>query len=213
MWYRRWASPPDEGFGRRFHARPSMALLEGSRAGPARRVRGSAITLIDRRAAMSTTATAPDLAVSTPGDRELEYTYTFDGSRELLFDVFTRPEHLPHWMWGPDGWTMPVCEADVRPGGAWHYVWRRADGSEMEMNGVYQDVARPDRVVHTEAWGGDWAETLNTVEFHERDGRTTVVARMLFPSREARDRASGIGMLDGVRASYVRLDEYLRTIA
>ncbi|HEU4557448.1 MAG TPA: SRPBCC family protein [Longimicrobium sp.] len=162
---------------------------------------------------MSTTATAPDIAVRTPSDRELEYTYTFDGPRELLFDVFTRPEHLPHWMLGPEGWTMPVCETDLRPGGAWHYVWRRGDGSEMEMNGVYQDVSRPGRVVNTEAWGGDWPETLNTLEFHEHGGRTTVVSRMLFPDREARDRAAGIGMLDGVRASYARLEDYLRTIA
>lgn len=162
---------------------------------------------------MGTTTTGPEIAVTTPSDRELEYTATFDGPRERLFDVFTRPEHLPHWMLGPEGWTMPVAESDLRPGGAWHYVWRRGDGTEMEMSGVYHEVSRPGRVVNTEAWGGDWPETLNTLEFHEEGGRTTVVSRMLFPDRDARDRAAGIGMLDGIRASYARLEEYLRTIA
>lgn len=161
---------------------------------------------------MSTTATPLDLAVTTPSERELEITHVFEAPRELLFDAWTSPVHLPHWMLGPDGWTLPVCDADLRPGGAWHYVWRRGDGTEMEMNGVYREVVRPERVVHTEAWGGDWPETLNTLELTEHDGKTTVVSRMLFPSREARDRATGIGMLDGVRASYVRLEEYLRSI-
>jgi uncharacterized protein YndB with AHSA1/START domain len=67
-------------------------------------------------------------------------TRLFDAPRKLVFEAWTNPKHLPHWMLGPDGWTMPVCEVDLRPGGAWHFVWRRADGTEMSMRGVYKEA-------------------------------------------------------------------------
>jgi uncharacterized protein YndB with AHSA1/START domain len=59
--------------------------------------------------------------------------------------------NVPHWMLGPEGWTMPVCEIDLRPGGAWHFVWRMADGNEMEMRGTYREIVAPARLVSTEA--------------------------------------------------------------
>jgi uncharacterized protein YndB with AHSA1/START domain len=149
---------------------------------------------------------------TTPSDREIAMSRVFDAPKRLLWAALTDPRHLPKWMLGPAGWTMPVCEVDLRPGGAWHFVWRRADGTEMGMTGVYREVNPYDRLVNTEAWGGDWAETLNTTELFEADGRTTVVTTMLFPSHEARDRAMGTGMNDGVERSYALLDEYLRTM-
>ena len=66
-------------------------------------------------------------------------TRVFDAPRRLVFEAWTNPEHLPHWMLGPEGWTMPVCEIDLRPGGAWHFVWRRSDGTEMGMRGAYHE--------------------------------------------------------------------------
>jgi uncharacterized protein YndB with AHSA1/START domain len=51
---------------------------------------------------------------------------------------------------------MPVCEIDLRPGGAWHFLWRKSDGSELEMRGAYKEIAPPERLVSTESWGGDW---------------------------------------------------------
>ena len=153
-----------------------------------------------------------DLTVTTPTDREILMTRVFDAPRQLVFDVWTNPEHLPQWLLGPEGWTMPVCEVDLRPGGAWHFVWRRADGTEMEMRGEYREVTPPERVVSTESWGGDWPETLNTLILSEEDGKTTITNRVLYPSKEARDAALQTGMKDGVSASFDRLAEYLRTI-
>ena len=100
---------------------------------------------------------------TTPTDREIVTTRTFDAPRRLVWEAWTSPEHLPHWMTGPPGWTMPVCEIDLRPGGAWHFAWRNADGAEMAMRGVYREVVPPERLVSTESWGGDWPETLNTL--------------------------------------------------
>jgi uncharacterized protein YndB with AHSA1/START domain len=116
-------------------------------------------------------------------------------------------------MLGPEGWTMPVCEIDLRPGGAWHFVWRRADGSEMAMRGVYQEVAPPERLVSTESWGGPWPDTVNTLTLSEEDGKTTITVRILYVSKEARDAALKTGMKEGMAASYARLAEYLRTLA
>ena len=149
------------------------------------------------------------LKVMMPGDRELVMTRAIDVPRALVFDAWTNPERLPHWMLGPEDWTMPVCEVDLRAGGAWHFVWRHSSGGDMEMRGVYREVAPPGRLVSTESWGGDWPETLNTLILSEADGRTTITLTILYPSKEARDAALGTGMTDGVALSFDRLAKLL----
>jgi uncharacterized protein YndB with AHSA1/START domain len=150
---------------------------------------------------------------STPSDREIAATRVFDAPRRLVFEAYTNPKHIPHWMLGPEGWTMPVCEVDLRPGGAWHFVWRRGDGDEMAMRGSYKEVVPPEKVVSTESWGGDWPETINTLILTEENGRTTMTSTVLYPSKEARDAALKTGMKDGMTQSFDRLAEYLRALA
>ncbi|MDX6375807.1 MAG: hypothetical protein QOE98_110 [Gaiellaceae bacterium] len=162
---------------------------------------------------MATTSRTGVTTFTTPSDREIVATRVFDAPRELVFDAYTSPEHLPHWMTGPTGWTMPVCEVDLRPGGVWRFVWRKDDGSEMEMTGVYDEVVRPERVVNTESWGGDWADTLNTLVLTETDGQTTMVSTSLYPSLEARDLALGSGMKEGMNISFDRLDAHLAAVS
>ena len=149
---------------------------------------------------------------TTPSDREVAITRVVDAPRRLVWEAYTKPEHLSQWMLGPEGWTMPVCEMDLRPGGAWHYVWRKTDGTEMEMRGTYREVTPPERVVSTESWGADWPETVNTVAFSEEDGRTTITTTVLYPSREARDAALETGMKEGMAVTFDRLEEYLRAM-
>ena len=153
---------------------------------------------------MATTFTAPS-------DRELVMTRVFDAPRWLVFEAWTNLAHLSHWMLGLSGWTMPVCEIDLHPGGAWHFVWRRTDGTEMGMHGEYREIAPPERDVHTESWGGDWPETLNTLIFAEKHGKTTMTATVLYPAKQARDAALTTGMKEGVSLSFDRLAEYLQT--
>jgi uncharacterized protein YndB with AHSA1/START domain len=149
---------------------------------------------------------------TTPSDVEVVMTRVVDAPRKLVWEVFTKPEHLPHWMTGPEGWTMPVCEIDLRPGGGWHFVWRKNDGSEMGMRGAYREVVPPERLVSTESWGPEWPETINTLLLSEEAGQTTITQRILYPSKEARDAALQTGMKEGANQSYDRLDEYLRSI-
>src|SRR5262245_58213851 len=118
--------------------------------------------------------------ITMPSDIDVQVTRTFDAPREVVFDAYTLPEHLPHWMLGPEGWTMTKCEGDLRAGGAWRYEWRRADGSELTIQGMFREVSRPDRVVSTESWGDDWPEIVNTMELSESDGKTTLTLTMTF---------------------------------
>jgi uncharacterized protein YndB with AHSA1/START domain len=150
---------------------------------------------------------------TTPTDRELVVKRVVDAPRRLVWDAWTRPEHLQNWMLGPEGCSMPVCEMDLRPGGAWNFVWRRTDGTGMGMHGTYREVMPPERLVHTESWGPDWPETINTLALSEDGGRTTITQTVLYPSKEARDAALQTGMKDGMNRTYERLDEYLQTIA
>lgn len=146
-------------------------------------------------------------------DREIVVTRVINAPRRLVFEAYTNPKHLPHWMLGPDGWSMPVCEIDLRPGGAWHFVWRREDGSELAMRGEYREVAPPERLVSTESWGAEWPETLNTLILTEEAGQTKIEQWVRYPSKEARDAALQTGMQEGMNQSFARLAEYLATLA
>lgn len=150
---------------------------------------------------------------TTPSDRETAMTRVFDAPRERVWRAWTEPEHPPRWMLGPEGWTMPGCEIDLRPGGRWHFLWRRANGTEMGMHGEYREVAPPERLVYTENWGDDWPEMINTLVLTEKEGLTTLNCTIRCPSKEARDAMMATGMQDGASVSFDRLDAYLRTVA
>jgi uncharacterized protein YndB with AHSA1/START domain len=159
---------------------------------------------------MKPTQTKYALHVATPSDREVVMTRAFSAPRELMFDAFTKPELVRQWLLGPDGWEMPVCEIDLRVGGAFHYVWRSAaDAREFGIGGVYRQIDRPERVVHVEKFDGTAPEALITTAFVERGGTTTVTMTCLYESREERDVALESGMTSGVETSYDRLEDVI----
>lgn len=139
-------------------------------------------------------------------------TRVVDAPRRVVFDAWTNPTHVPQWLLGPEGWTMPVCEIDLRPGGSWRYVWRKTDGTEMAMAGSYREVAPPERLVSTERWGPEWPETINTLILTESAGRTTITLTITYPNQDARDAALKTGMKDGTDQSFERLDNLVRTL-
>lgn len=155
---------------------------------------------------------AETLEITTPTEREIVMTRVFDAPRQLVFDAWTKPELVKRWLLGPDGWTMPVCEIDLRVGGKYRWVWRRErDGTEMGIGGVYREVAALERLVATERFDEAWypGEAVNTVALVEQGGRTTMTQTTLYESRDARDKALQSGMADGVGASYDRLEGLL----
>jgi len=157
---------------------------------------------------------AGTLKLTTPTDREISMTRVFDAPRRLVFDAFTKPELVKRWLLGPPGWTMPVCEIDLRVGGAYRYVWRHADGKEMGMGGIYREIVPQERLVCTELFDEAWypGEALVTTILAEQGGRTTLTSTMLYVSQETRDAVLKSGMERGVAASYDRLEELLVSI-
>lgn len=158
---------------------------------------------------------AATLEITTPSDRELAMIRAFDAPGELVFRALTEPALVQRWLLGPDGWTMPVCEIDLRVGGAYRYVWRREEGgSEMAMGGVYREIAAPDRLVVTEVFDDPWypGKGVGTFTLVERDERTTLTQTMRYESKEARDAVLASPMEEGVVASYDRLADVLASL-
>ena len=156
-----------------------------------------------------------NLKLITRGDREIVITRVFDAPRKLVFDAFTKPELVKQWLLGPDGWSMPVCEIDLKVGGKYRYVWRRdKDGTEMGMGGGYREIVAPERVVATEKFDQSWypGEAVGTFVLVEQGGRTTLTQTILYESREARDGVLKSGMEKGVVASYDRLAKLLEKV-
>ncbi len=152
------------------------------------------------------------LELTTPSERELVITRVFDAPRHLVFDALTKPELLKRW-YGPRGWSLVVCEIDLRVGGAFRFVSRRPNGKDVGQRGVYREIEAPARLVNTESWE-DWnpGELLVTTVLVERGGRTTFTSTTLFPSKEVRDTLLESGMADGAAETYDRLAECLGSI-
>jgi len=154
-------------------------------------------------------------SITAHGDREIVVTRVFDAPRRLVFDAYTKPELLKKWLLGPDGWSMPVCETDLRAGGKYRYVWRNeTDGSEMGMGGVYREVAPPERIVATEVFDEAWypGEAVDTIVLVEQKGQTTLTQTILYDSRATRDAVLKSPMQVGMAASYDKLEKFLPSL-
>jgi uncharacterized protein YndB with AHSA1/START domain len=155
------------------------------------------------------------LQITTPSEREIVMSRVFDAPRNLVFDAWTKPELLERWLGVRGGWSMVVCEVDLRVGGAYRFVWRGPDGAEMGMGGVYREIVSPERLVATEAFDDPWysGEALDTTVLVEEGGKTTATTTVLYESEEIRDAVLESGMARGVAESYDTLAEYLDSIA
>jgi uncharacterized protein YndB with AHSA1/START domain len=151
------------------------------------------------------------LVVAARGEREIVMTRSFDAPRAMVFDAWTKPELVKQWLFGPDGWSLAVCEIDLRPGGRYRYVWKHRAGHEMGMGGVYREVVVPERIVATEKFDDAWypGEAVGTVTFSEKGGRTTVMQVMQYDSRDAREAVLRSPMEEGVALGYDRLEKLL----
>jgi uncharacterized protein YndB with AHSA1/START domain len=156
------------------------------------------------------------LEVTLPSDREVRVTRTFNAPRALVWDAHTKPELIQKWMLGPPGWSMPVCEMEVRKGGKYRWRWRNeSSGKEFGFFGTFHEVKAPSAIAHDQYYdpgdvggampAGDPAEI--TLQLSEAGGVTTLVSTMRFASKEARDAAVGTGMTDGMEIGYARLDD------
>jgi uncharacterized protein YndB with AHSA1/START domain len=155
--------------------------------------------------------------VTMPSDREVKVTRSFKAPRPLVYRAYTEPELVRRWLLGPPGWSMPVCEMDVRVGGRFRWRWRSDEnGSEFGFMGIFREVEPPSKLVHTEGYdagtvgdGYPANDALVTVTFTEHGGVTTMMTLIDFGSKEARDAAVATGMTGGMDQSYQLLDRLL----
>jgi uncharacterized protein YndB with AHSA1/START domain len=148
---------------------------------------------------------AETLKVTPRGDREVVMTRFFDAPRELVFEAMNEPELLKRWLLGPPGWSMVVCEVDLRVGGAYRYGWLHTDGSKLEISGDHREVVPPERIVRTERMSDFPGEAVASLVLTEQGDGTALTLTLSYQSREARDAALASGMERGVAASYDRL--------
>ena len=151
------------------------------------------------------------LHVTTPDERTIVVERSFDAPRTRLWDAWTKPELLRRWLLGPDGWILDVCDVDLRPGGAFRWVWKREkDGTSMGLSGEYREVAAPARLVNTEVFDERWypGDALITLELTESGGRTHTRSTWRYDTREARDVVLQTA-ISGVEVSYDRLADVL----
>jgi len=162
------------------------------------------------------------IEVTQPSDREVRVVRAFKAPRQLVWDAHTKPELVQKWMLGPPGWSMPVCEMDVRAGGAYKWRWRSdEDGKLFGFHGTFTEVNAPTKLVHDEYYdagdvGGDMPSNepaVITLELSESNRVTTLVCTMKFASKDSRDGAVSTGMTDGMEMGYVRLDDMFKQAA
>jgi uncharacterized protein YndB with AHSA1/START domain len=156
----------------------------------------------------SSAANSDTFKVTTPADEEIRLTRLFDASRRLVFEAMTKAEHVRRW-WGQlgEGYSVPICEIDLRVGGKWRFVSRHPKG-EVAFHGEYREISPPGRLVFTETMEPypDPGSVVTAV-FTEEGGKTRLTVTARYPSREVRDYVLGTGMERGAGLSYDRLED------
>src|SRR5437016_3201318 len=156
----------------------------------------------------SSTANSESFKVTTPSDQEIRMTRLFDAPPRLVFEAMTRPEHVKQW-WGRlgEGYSVPVCEIDLRVGGKWRFVNRHPKG-EAAFHGEYREIAPPSRLIFTEIFEA-FPDTVSvvTVRLVDEAGQTRFTATVRYPSLEVRDMVIASGMARGAGISYDRLED------
>ena len=155
------------------------------------------------------------LKVTTPSDREIAMTRVFAAPRRLVFEAWTKPEHLKRWLGVHAGWVMAVCEIDLRVGGGYRYLWRAPNGAEMGMRGEYREIVVPEKLVASEVFDQSWYDgsAVSTLSLVEHAGKTTCTTSVIYDSKEIRDKVLQSPMEEGVADGFDNLAKLLETLA
>src|SRR5262245_35907155 len=164
---------------------------------------------MNARSGSEPTATKNRTTVERKSDREVVVTRTINGPARIVFEAFTKADLFKRW-WVPKsfGLTLVSCELDVRVGGTYRLVFSH-NGSDMAFFGTYNEVTPHSRLVWTNDEGGEDG-AITTVTFEDKGGKTLVILRDLYPSKEALD--AGIGSTGGMNETFDQLDELIATL-
>ena len=162
---------------------------------------------------VSHAANSGSFKVTTPSDQEIRMTRLFNAPRPLVFEAMTQPEHVAQW-WGRlgEGYSVPMCEIDLRVGGRWRFVNRHPQG-EAAFHGEYREIAPPGRLVFTEIFE-EFPDSVSvvTAEFTDEHGKTRLTVTVRYPSLEVRDMVLSTGMATGAGISYDRLEDLVASL-
>ena len=162
-------------------------------------------------------AASKGLQISTPTDTTIVMTRTFSAPRRLVWDAVFTPDKMARWMLPPPGWTLTVCECEVRVGGVLNEAWKSDEADPaMTLKGVFTEVVPLERAVHTETMALGTGEVIGSLveehAFTEKGGVTSLRITQTYLSKDERDGAIGSGM-EGMEVCYRKLDEVLVQIA
>jgi uncharacterized protein YndB with AHSA1/START domain len=147
-------------------------------------------------------------SVTTPTDREIVMTRIFHAPRSLVFEAWTKAEHVAHW-WDPSGVPLSVCEIDLRPDGAFRWVHGGADGMEYSFTGTYREITPPERLVFATRMSPSSPESVGTLVFAEESGKTKLTMTIECNSIEHRDALLKMRVDAGTARTLENLAEYL----
>ena len=151
------------------------------------------------------------MLLQTEGDTHIVVTRTFAASPELVYRAHTEPKLIQQWLLGPDGWTMPLCITDPRPGGSFRYEWKNAQGSGFHITGEYVELLPFSKIIHIERMHLPDPTPDNHIEtrFDPGGDGTIMTMRMTLPDEKTRAAMLATGMEHGMAASYARLEKML----
>jgi len=154
------------------------------------------------------------LKLATPTDREITFRRVFAAPRRLVFDAFTQPDLLRQWFFGVPGGSLAVCEAALKAGDPFRYVWRSPEGFEMGMSGQCLEFVKPAKIVATEKFDQPWypGDAVGTITFDEQGGVTTLTQTIRYESQTARDTVLTTQVEHGVALGYDRLAKLLESL-
>ena len=162
---------------------------------------------------VASSANSDSFTVTTPSDSAIQMTRLFDAPRHLVFEAMSKPEHIKQW-WGRlgEGYSVPVCEVDLRVGGRWRFVNRHPKG-EAVFYGEYREIQPPGRMVFTEIFA-DFPDSVSVVTalLTEEGGKTRLTVTADYGTKELRDIVQSTGMTRGAAISYDRLEDLLATL-
>ena len=151
--------------------------------------------------------------MNNTAEREVIIARTLNAPRELVFEAWTKPEHIIHW-YGPNGFTLTIHEMEVHPNGVWRFIMHGPDGTDYPNKIVFEEVVKPERLVYTHGTGveDDFADFHVIVTFDDNNGKTDLTMRSIFPTKESRDKVvREYGAIEGGNQTVNRLEEYLAT--
>jgi uncharacterized protein YndB with AHSA1/START domain len=151
------------------------------------------------------------LRAAPDGDRGILVTRAFDAPREVVFEAYTRPELVPHWLGVFGGWEMIACVIEPKVGGTWRFVWTGPKGERIGWRAVCREFVPPERITSVRSFDEPFfkGSELATITFTEQGSRTVLTGTFEYDSREARDDVLESPMLQGVAASYDKLAEII----